>query len=403
VSNVLLWKNKCWESRGSNLGDIGIIYATINCLRAEIPDVSITLLSDNPEYTANLYGVKSVKISFGNIVKAVKDADLILLGGGTVFTDVSSMSIIPINTFVPYLGVLMKKQIVAWGIGSAKKSFVGKMLVRFLLPHFHYISVRDEESKQDLLNIYPPAVAKISVTEDAAFALQYEGEKKKENIIAIAPRRIFHYKNTFLPFYLRKKLKLLPKGYEQKMDLFKEILAQLADYVIEKYNAKVVFLPMYSAIGDSGGMSDYVKQKFSSRDDIVCKNIMDKMRNKKSAEMFLSDSPHDLLELLGKSRALVGVPLHSLILAHSVATPFVGLSYQEKISRFMYRSQMESLMIPVESMNSTLNVYEFYEKIDSCIEREEELSLILEHTNSLIKEVVTSPAKKIANVLKLHS
>ncbi|RJX20464.1 MAG: hypothetical protein C4575_06480 [Desulforudis sp.] len=399
MNNILIWKNKCWESRGSNLGDLCIIHATINCIRNHIPEANILLLSDNPEYTDNIYGIKSLRFSLFNIIKSVKKSDIIILGGGTVFTDVSSIFIIPINLLVPLLGVLFRKKIVAWGIGSGKKSVIGRLLVRMLLPYFRYISVRDFESKKDLVNIWNDASSKICVTEDMAFALDTTTNYEKENYIIIAPRRIFHYKNSFLPFYIRKKLNILPFGYYEKMDFLKSTLAQIADFFIDKYSFKVVLLPMYSAIGDSSGITNYFKKKFSSRDDQVCYDIMRKMNNHDKVKIFLSDQPRDVLDLIGKSRLLIGVPLHSLILAHVVGVPFVGLSYQEKVSRFMHRSQMDSYMISLENMDSNIDFDEFREKSEACLNESSTIVSMLYANNALIREIVESPVFEVKNLL----
>jgi len=382
---VLIWKNKCWESRGSNLGDLAVISATIDALKKEIAGIEITMFSDDPKYTAALYGIRAIRISVKNIIRTMREIDLLLLGGGTVFTDASSCTIIPINTSLLYLARIFKKPIAAYSIASGKMSWLGWLLVRGVLPAFSFVTVRDEDSRRDLQTIYPDIGTRIWVTEDAAFNLQGERDAPaQQNRVVIAPRRIFHYTNSFLPF--------LPPGYYKKMEAFTNVLAELADYVVEKYDADITFLPMYSGIGHRDGVSGYLKSRFSSRDDIMCNHILSRMHHRERANIFLSDKPREVIHLLGNSRMLIGVPLHSLILAHVSNTPFVGLSYQGKVSRFMCRSGMEDFMIHVESMESPLDKEEFREKVDRCMESEENLRETICKLNAEIRGIVNKPA-----------
>jgi polysaccharide pyruvyl transferase WcaK-like protein len=393
MPKILLWKNKCWESQGSNLGDLAIISATVSALKRAVPDIQIIMLSDDPEYTSNLYDIKALRINIKNIVKAVKEADLILIGGGTVFTDVSSKTIIFINTSLPYLGRFLGKPIATYGIGTGKMSWLGRLLIKGLSSSFIFCAVRDDESRRDIKKICPGIDKRIWVTEDAAFSLRLPDIlPARQNRIIIAPRRIFHYKNSLLPFYLRKKLGLLPKKYFYKMEEFKNLLAELADYSVEKYGAKVTFLPMYSAIGSRKGISGYLKRKFSSRDDIICKDIHSRMRFPKQADIFLCDKPMEVIRLLATSRLLIGVPLHSLILAHVSETPFIGLSYQGKVQRFMRRAGMEEYMIDVESIDSNLSKEEFVIKINKALAEEKKLRELFCSNNNEIRESVDKPA-----------
>ena len=43
-----------------NIGDEAVLYSILSALRKEIKDVEVTVLSNNPDKTKALYGVKSV-------------------------------------------------------------------------------------------------------------------------------------------------------------------------------------------------------------------------------------------------------------------------------------------------------------------------------------------------------
>lgn len=398
---VLLWKNKVWEASGSNLGDLAIISATVDALREAVPGVRILLLSDDPDHTRDLYGVEARLFSPRAYVSAVRDADLVVLGGGTLFTDATAAAV-PVNTSAAYLGRLFGTPVVGYGVATGAMNAVSRSLVRGALRRMSFACVRDEESRQECLRLVRSMGEHIRVTEDVAFSLRVpEPCTERSNRIVIAPRRIFHYGNTLLPFAVRRRLKLLPKGYFEKMEAFKDLLAEVADHVVETHGAEVTFLPMYSAIGSNEGTTGYLKTRFSSRDDIVCADIHERMRRKDRANVFLSDRPGEALTLLAGSRLLIGVPLHSLILSHVAETPFVGLSYQGKVERFMRRSAMDRFMIDVESMDCALDRDEFVTKVDACLAEEDTVRETLRAGNVAMRAAVDLPATMIADLLRM--
>ncbi len=96
---------------------------------------------------------------------------------------------------------------------------------------------------------------------------------------------------------------------------------------------------------------------------------------------------------------LVGVPLHSLILAHVAETPMVGLAYQGKVSRFMRDAGLERFTIPVDSMDCPLERDDFVSKVDACLAEEAPLRERLAQGNAAIRATVDVPAEKIARLL----
>ena len=65
----------------NNIGDESILRTVIDNLREKLPDVDITVLSQDPEQTAEKFGVKSVRrMSLPDIFRAVGWCDLLLSG-----------------------------------------------------------------------------------------------------------------------------------------------------------------------------------------------------------------------------------------------------------------------------------------------------------------------------------
>ena len=74
-----------------NIGDESILRTLVSSLREHIPDCSLTVLSHNPASTREKYGVEAVdRMSPMAILRAVKQCDMLISGGGSLLQDVTS-------------------------------------------------------------------------------------------------------------------------------------------------------------------------------------------------------------------------------------------------------------------------------------------------------------------------
>ena len=74
-----------------NCGDEAVLLAMIHCLKTHRPDVRITVLSDNPKKTQEMYGVKAVnRWKPLNIALAIFSCNLLISGGGSLLQDATS-------------------------------------------------------------------------------------------------------------------------------------------------------------------------------------------------------------------------------------------------------------------------------------------------------------------------
>ena len=74
----------CW----TNLGDEAILTAMAADLRAAVPDVELTVVSSSPDGFFDAHGCAAVRFEdLEGIVAAVAGADLVVLGGGSIFFD----------------------------------------------------------------------------------------------------------------------------------------------------------------------------------------------------------------------------------------------------------------------------------------------------------------------------
>ncbi|SMB88453.1 Polysaccharide pyruvyl transferase [Desulfonispora thiosulfatigenes DSM 11270] len=75
----------------NNAGDEAVLYSIIAALRGLDENLEITVLSNNPEHTIKAYQVKAInRWKVKEIYPAIKEADLVISGGGSLLQDVTS-------------------------------------------------------------------------------------------------------------------------------------------------------------------------------------------------------------------------------------------------------------------------------------------------------------------------
>ena len=132
-----------------NLGDELLLSACLEMFsRCKVGRDSLVVLSNTPEETSRKYGVESVnRWSLRESVKAFRNSETLLLGGGGLFQDTSS-----VKSCVWYWGMLRLARICGcrvWALGQSVgplKSTVSTMLTGNALRSCRIFHVRDEKS-----------------------------------------------------------------------------------------------------------------------------------------------------------------------------------------------------------------------------------------------------------------
>ena len=235
-----------------NSGDDALLMAIISSLRSYKKDIRIMVLSMNPEETKRTYNVDSInRFSFFEIIKAMKKTKLFINGGGSLIQDITST-----RSLFYYLSLIklaqkmnLKVMVYANGIGPLNKKR-NRRIAKKVLNKVEVITLREDSSFIELreLNVTRP---KVIVTADPALALDAVDarilEKKliKEGLDGI---------DNLVGFSIREWT---------EHEKYIKTIAQVADYMVEEYNIRPVFIPMH-----------YPK------DLGISKKILSKMKNK---------------------------------------------------------------------------------------------------------------------------
>lgn len=289
-----------------NAGDEAMLAAMAGALKEADPTVNITVLSGNPVDTRRRHGVNSVhRLNLWQITKTLWRADLLISGGGSLLQDVTSG-----RSIFYYLGIM---QIACWldcpvmlyaqGIGPIR-SRLARVFMRHVGNLLAGATVRDAGSKHEL-DALGIAGIPVEVTADPVLALLPAAREAGRTIL---DRAIPPGPGPLIGFSLREW-----RGQAH----FKEIFAAAADRLVAEHSARIVFVPMQWP------------------DDLqAAQAVADRMRQPHALLTGEYDTA-TLLSLVGNLDLLVGVRLHALIFAAVMETPFIGVSYDPKIDRFL--------------------------------------------------------------------
>ncbi|MDN5331893.1 MAG: hypothetical protein PWP45_1118 [Tepidanaerobacteraceae bacterium] len=291
-----------------NLGDEAVLHAIISALRQEAPGIEITVLSNNPTKTEELHGIKSVsRWNLIEILSSIKKADMLISGGGSLLQDVTSPASLLYYLGVIFLAKALRKKvfIYAQGFGPVKRKWA-RVLTKNLLQRVEFITLRDEDSAEELKSLgvkRPPIV----VTADPVMGLDVSHIEKKLGA-SVLEQVGTEINRPLVGFALRRW---------KKEESYLASVADCADRLLDD-GVLPVFIP------------------FHMPDDLeVSRAILQKMKRKGAVLIEEQLTPDEMISLISNLTLIVGMRLHSLIMASVVEKPVLGISYDPKVERFL--------------------------------------------------------------------
>ena len=292
----------------NNIGDESILRTVIDNLREKLPDVDITVLSQDPEQTAEKFGVKSVRrMSLPDIFRAVGWCDLLLSGGGSLLQDATSGRSILYYLFILGLAQLLGRQtfIYSQGIGPISTPR-NRRLTASILRRADGIVVRDAKSRDLLLEIGVPARL-VHVTADPVIRVKKPDPALGLEILA---REGCPREPGRLTVGWAVKSRKPNKAFLQEV-------GRCILWLRESCGADSVLIPF-----------------FHDEDVGVCEAVAARLDGKAGClrQKYLSE---ETLSIIGCMDVMVGVRLHSLIYAAVMGVPMIGVSYDPKVDSFL--------------------------------------------------------------------
>ena len=335
-----------------NSGDDALLLSIIEQLKENRENINITVLSQNPKETEQIYKVKAVKRdNIFSLIKSIISTKLVLMGGGTLIQDGTSTKSLLYYLLIIKVAKFFGKKVMLYsnGIGPLKEE--NYKITRKVLNKVDLITLRDEISSLELkkAGVTKP---KVILTADSAFNLYFD---EKQDISGL--------KKEFNIPQDKKYFCVAIRNHKRLADDFCDILAEVCDRVSNDYDIYPVFIPF---------------QKMN--DTEITNTIISKMKTE--SKVFDSEVEiSDLLSFISHSELCIGMRLHSLIYSALCKVPLVGLVYDPKITGFMEYIGQENYL-DVKSLKKDELMKMVYDGLDNSrnirIELEKKLDIMKE-------------------------
>ncbi len=281
-----------------NAGDEALLLAILSRLNNQITPI---VLSGNPEKTSKDYGVISYsRLEIIKEILTLAKNDLFIWGGGSLIQDVTSIKSPIYYLFLMTLAQFKGLKTVAYaqGIGPIKTPLI-QWLTKVILRRCDRISVRDQASAK----ILEKWSIKCIIACDPVWGLPSKNKKNLE--LLPSPRIAVNLRSH--PSFTREKI---------------EVIFQLLSALQKQINANIIFIPFQL-----------------SKDLEICQQLADKLEG--NCQILSLENPQELKAIFASMEMLIGMRLHSLIMAGSEKCKCFALSYDPKVTNLMKETGIE--------------------------------------------------------------
>lgn len=294
---------------GLNIGDEAILTASIDQLRRTIPGVEIVVFSRDAGHTRSQHAVDRVvnprAAMMDEIAPEVARLDLLLLGGGGILYDAEAQTYLREAVIAQRSGV--PTFAFAIGVGPLRGR-TEREAVREGMNRMAGITVREQSARRLLEDI--GVDVPVTVTADPALLLA--PEPMPDDLLAAAGVPL---DRPLIGLSVREPGAAAP---DLTTAAYHQLLAETADYMIERFGARVVFVPMERA------------------DVREAHRVMGAMMLSESAHLLpYHCHPRQILGLMNRFEMAVGMRLHFMIFAAAAGTPLIALPYAAKVADFL--------------------------------------------------------------------
>lgn len=310
---------------GLNLGDEAILEVIMTELRRTLP-VEITVFSRDPEDTLTRHRVERAvpvrELSRGEVLPEIERLDLLILGGGGILYDAE------VNLYLREVALAQERgvPVLVYAVGAGPlQDPAAQRLTRTCLQRAAAVTVRERRARQVLEEI--GVQREIEITADPGLllepqplppdALRREGLDTQHRLVGVSVRE--------------------PGAAAPDLDErhYHALLANAADYMIDRLDADLVFVPMERRVFDPQHCHAVISQMAYARRATVLKGEY---------------TAGQMLTLIGHFAFAVGMRLHFLMFAALQRVPFVALPYASKVTGFLDALKMPTP--PLQQVNA---------------------------------------------------
>lgn len=360
-----------WYS-SKNVGDQAILITITDQIKKFAPNAKFTIFSSNPKFVTQEHGFESLSPrhqplkSFLSLAKA----DLLIIGGGTPFYD--DLIHMLHFSFMVFVAKVFKTRTMVYAASTRELTTgFGKFLTKYILNNVDLASIREPDTVLRLQSL--GVKRKVHLTPDPAITLTPVKPQALDKILA--REGLATLKKPIVGICLRDfstsgqfHVHHYKQFDEKIVKNFKGVIAEVADYLTTV--GEVLFIPMNTEPPDD--------------DRMIAQDIIGMMKNPSAVKTVDHQyRPRELIGLLSKLDMVIGVRLHSLVLASAINTPVVGIGYGHKTKGFMKCIGQEKFYSDLES----LKVQNILAKVKNVLSNnasiKEDLKCQVEHLQKL--------------------
>jgi len=309
---------------GLNLGDEAILEVIVTELRRALP-VEITVFSRRPEDTLTRHRVERAvpvrEMSRDEVLPEIERLDLFILGGGGILFDAEA------HLYLREVVLAQERQVpvMVYAVSAGPlRDPAAQKLTQTCLSRATAVTVRERRALQVLEEV--GVHRDIEVTADPALLLQ------PEPLPPDALTREGLEGRRLVGVSVREPGAAAPDIDESH---YHALLANAADYMVDRLDADLVFVPMERKVLDTQHCHAVVAQMAHAQRATVLKGEY---------------SSGQMLTIIGHFAFAVGMRLHFLIFAALQRVPFVALPYASKVTGFL--DALEMPMPPLQQVNA---------------------------------------------------
>lgn len=354
---------------GLNLGDEAILQSIVTQLKRSLA-VEFTIFSRDANDTRERFPEERVvpvrKLARSEVLPEIQRLHLLLLGGGGILYDAEAKTYLREAAIAREMGVPV--MIYAIGAGPLHDPVV-QSAVRDGLRDASVITVRERNAQRVLEEA--GIDRDIIVTADPALLL------KPEPLPADALKREGLDTGRCLVGMSVREPGIAAPDIDQAR--YHTLLANAADFMVDRFDAHVVFVPMERQRFDLQHSHAVVSQMLWPQRASVLKGTY---------------TPGQLLTLVGHFSFAVGMRLHFLIFAALQGVPFVALPYSTKVSGFLDDVDVESPPLQL------VNAGRLIAHIDECWDKRRTLVARIKRALPDLQQRAMATNEIVAGLLK---
>jgi len=376
-------------------GAASMLISTSTTLKRLIPDAEFGVASENLKFDSargRKYGLNFFDGDFRHgviflstflrVLREFVRSDLIVDLSGFSFSDhFGKFGLAVTPSFYILLGKLLRKRFVMYSqaMGPLKSRWV-RLLARLFLRKADLIIVRGERTRDYLQEV--GIEKQVHVCADVAFLLQQApaervGEIMSDESIQREEGKLVIGVSVNARIYERCD----PLGSD---NTYVALMAKLADYLVEKLRAKVVFIPY-----------EVSTKRYDDRS--VAREIFKIAESKHGIRLIENEySAEESKALIGNFDLFVGCRFHSIVASTSVIVPTIAIAWSHKYYETMRMLGLEKYVCHYEEMSLASLVGLVEDALNKKVQIKKELEVKVED----VRQSALEGAKRVRNLVR---